>query len=172
MKPYLLAFTLITGLGLALCSAPKRENVIAFNDKLVAFLKTSQVPFEAYWDAVAPWYNAKTVDMKPVFTALAQIEATHHQIYEKLLQIEVPDGEICEEFYEAVMEYFSIDREVIAALKSATTYISENNPAVGQEDLDHVDGLTDPILERREAVFERVESIQQRLAEKHVFSLK
>lgn len=172
MKPYLLALTLMIGFSVSSCAAEKNVAVIRFNDTLVSYLKTSQEPFDEYWATVAPWYNAKKIDMEPVHLVFARIEQTHRELYAKLLEIEVPEGKLCEDFYDAVMQYFEVDREVIAALKSGTTYISEHNPAVGQEDLDRVNQMVDPILERRTAIFEQVESTQNRLAEEYDLALK
>ncbi len=172
MKTIAVASALLASLAVGLCFAQRSDRIIEFNDAIVGRLVSSEKPFEAYWKAVEPWYSGEKANPKEVSAALVVLEETHRRIYDELLEFEVPSGKLCKEFYDVVLDYFEIDREVIAALNLATEYILEHNPATGKEDIDHIDGLIDPILERQEALFEQVLVLQRKMAKKYDFALE
>ena len=173
MKKLILAPLILCVLCISCVEARKAdESVIAFNDRLVERLKVSQAPFEKWWETLAPWYAGERLERAVVEKNFAELRQTHQRIYAELLELEVPEKEVCEDFYDAVMAYLAVDREIIAAYEGALKYIFANNPAANKRDISYVNGAVDPVLARQEAILERIALLQEKPAETHGLTLR
>ncbi len=166
---------IMIGCLLGLLSVPMQggdREVIQFNDFLARQLQEARKPFEPFWETIAPWYAGNRIERKAVKEAFHQLDKEHLKVLNAVLECPVPAETLCQEFHQAVIDYLSVDREIIAAYHGALRFMLDHNPASRRKDVDHVVTLVNPIIARQEPYLRRISVLQVRLAQAHGFNLR
>jgi tRNA/tmRNA/rRNA uracil-C5-methylase (TrmA/RlmC/RlmD family) len=103
--------------------------------------------------------------------ALAVLDSAHRDVITKAGQVTIPDCEECNVFHQAFNKYLDNSSEIIAKYDEIVNYIESHNPGT-EVDVDDIDLLLNPLLEKDNELFASVTAAQDAMAKKFKFDLE
>ena len=148
-----------------------QDEVIAYNDGVIDLLDEANLHYEVYLNHLNKYYDGEKVDIGEMREALDVLDSTHRNVIIKTGQLNIPDHEECNVFHQAFIKYLDNSSEIIARYDEITSYIESRNPAT-EGDVEEVDLVINPLLEKDNNLFTGITDAQNVMAKKFKFDLE
>lgn len=148
-----------------------KDEVITFNDKLVAMIGQNDLRFTEISKQFSFYDEGKTVDVEKLKKLKNKVQMEVKSDLNMLKALEVPEDELCKEFYSSCLGYINNSEKIVEKYTPMISYIATHNPGTEQDSI-VITEMISPLLKTDEEIFKKIIAQQTNLSQKFDFKLK
>lgn len=147
------------------------DSVLKFNDKIVDLISGLDNSFENYMTELDNYYYNTEVDVSYLENEVSNIKAVADKARTDIMEIDIPDHDICRDFHAAAVDYVDNGMEFYNAFVILNQYIRTHNPG-SNRDLRYTDDLLNPLYDESDIIFNNLVGIQEQMASQFDYELQ
>jgi hypothetical protein len=146
------------------------DNVLKFNDRVIALLSEMSMAFEDYMMELDNYFSQTGINIELLEEETGKIRVITDKTKSDIENIKVPDHEICRQFHTAALDYVLSCIKFYDAFVVINQYIKTHNPAE-VNDLDYVHGILNPLYTENKSIMSNLSAVQENMAVQFDFEL-
>ncbi len=167
----IISIVILAGIGIFSLINSGSDNVLNYNDKIVDLLTAMDNSFTNYVSEFDKYYERKAVDVELLDREANKIKEVTDRTKNDVLNINVPDYDICREFHRVALNYIENRIDFYEVYFELNEYIKIYSPSE-MHDLQYVDNKLDPRYIERDIIIDELIVVQERMADQFDFEFE
>ncbi len=149
----------------------QQQRIAHYNDEVVLQVENAIAGFEQVLQGLLPYGKAEAVNLSNLQGSYTHTMQQLQQAYQHIEQLDIPPGEVCENFQQASLAFLKYQLDEGQRIKSILDYIAAHNPGSIQEIL-HLRQQLHHVGREEQKYTQALQQAQEQMAQHFQVALK